>query len=245
MQHPGNRVVRQLPRLAGPGQFPQRGVQTELEALSDTQHHRATADAMVPCNGLVTLARKRIQQQRGPYGAPFLLGSGLADRIELAQFRFSELQGIALPREGHTPLKHNRREMYWYLENGHLVCRRQATFRACRWVRERLPAQASQAAPRGDAGYRERSRGGGATLPFPPEAAIPPQAGEGVSPARASVAPHATASIDRKSTRLNSSHLGISYAVFCLQKKNNKPAVPGHRATHPGTTRASTRHCPV
>src|SRR5258705_7130510 len=27
------------------------------------------------------------------------------------------------------------------------------------------------------------------------------------------------AEIDRKSTRLNSSHLGISYAVFCLKKK--------------------------
>src|SRR5258705_2851359 len=27
---------------------------------------------------------------------------------------------------------------------------------------------------------------------------------------------------DRKSTRLNSSHLGISYAVFCLKKKNSK-----------------------
>src|SRR5262245_63461430 len=26
---------------------------------------------------------------------------------------------------------------------------------------------------------------------------------------------------DRKSTRLNSSHLGISYAVFCLKKKND------------------------
>src|SRR5262245_64543688 len=26
---------------------------------------------------------------------------------------------------------------------------------------------------------------------------------------------------DRKSTRLNSSHLGISYAVFCLKKKIN------------------------
>src|SRR5258705_5818857 len=26
-------------------------------------------------------------------------------------------------------------------------------------------------------------------------------------------------SLDRKSTRLNSSHLGISYAVFCLKKK--------------------------
>src|SRR5437868_14310696 len=30
------------------------------------------------------------------------------------------------------------------------------------------------------------------------------------------------ASIDRKSTRLNSSHVSISYAVFCLKKKNKK-----------------------
>src|SRR3989454_7884121 len=29
--------------------------------------------------------------------------------------------------------------------------------------------------------------------------------------------------IDRKSTRLNSSHLVISYAVFCLKKKISKP----------------------
>src|SRR5205807_684373 len=28
---------------------------------------------------------------------------------------------------------------------------------------------------------------------------------------------------DRKSTRLNSSHLVISYAVFCLKKKNDNP----------------------
>src|SRR5436190_11720364 len=28
--------------------------------------------------------------------------------------------------------------------------------------------------------------------------------------------------LDRKSTRLNSSHTVISYAVFCLKKKNNK-----------------------
>src|SRR5947199_6121298 len=30
------------------------------------------------------------------------------------------------------------------------------------------------------------------------------------------------AALDRKSTRLNSSHLGISYAVFCLKKKKQK-----------------------
>src|SRR5438045_5264842 len=30
---------------------------------------------------------------------------------------------------------------------------------------------------------------------------------------------HGPEKLDRKSTRLNSSHLGISYAVFCLKKK--------------------------
>src|SRR5499426_3930802 len=33
---------------------------------------------------------------------------------------------------------------------------------------------------------------------------------------------------DRKSTRLNSSHLGISYAVFCLQKKKQTPTALLH-----------------
>src|SRR5690349_22808380 len=35
---------------------------------------------------------------------------------------------------------------------------------------------------------------------------------------RAAAAPHTHA--DRKSTRLNSSHVEMSYAVFCLKKKN-------------------------
>src|SRR5437764_4455657 len=34
--------------------------------------------------------------------------------------------------------------------------------------------------------------------------------------------------IDRKSTRLNSSHRCISYAVFCLKKKNNQVVPPPH-----------------
>src|SRR3712207_7545164 len=32
--------------------------------------------------------------------------------------------------------------------------------------------------------------------------------------------------VDRKSTRLNSSHANISYAVFCLQKKHNEKRTP-------------------
>src|SRR3712207_7473121 len=34
---------------------------------------------------------------------------------------------------------------------------------------------------------------------------------------------HAVVRADRKSTRLNSSHANISYAVFCLKKKSNSP----------------------
>src|SRR5215510_16117815 len=37
----------------------------------------------------------------------------------------------------------------------------------------------------------------------------------------ADVAAPASRRADRKSTRLNSSHVAISYAVFCLKKKNN------------------------
>src|SRR2546422_3566647 len=40
-----------------------------------------------------------------------------------------------------------------------------------------------------------------------------------------------SALIDRKSTRLNSSHGYISYAVFCLKKKKKKIAKVRHRRT--------------
>src|SRR2546430_7575144 len=39
---------------------------------------------------------------------------------------------------------------------------------------------------------------------------------------RRKAGPPATECRDRKSTRLNSSHSQISYAVFCLKKKKNK-----------------------
>src|SRR3989442_8875158 len=43
--------------------------------------------------------------------------------------------------------------------------------------------------------------------------------------------------LDRKSTRLNSSHVRISYSVFCL-KKNKEPVSRAHRDfDHPGPCR--------
>src|SRR2546430_7132699 len=44
--------------------------------------------------------------------------------------------------------------------------------------------------------------------------------GGGHGDPRAAATHHAGRGVDRKSTRLNSSHSQISYAVFCLKKKN-------------------------
>src|ERR1035437_10924841 len=46
--------------------------------------------------------------------------------------------------------------------------------------------------------------------------------------------------IDRKSTRLNSSHANISYAVFCLKKKKNKK--PNTRRAQRHTTQTRRAH---
>src|SRR5205814_9697809 len=53
------------------------------------------------------------------------------------------------------------------------------------------------------------------------EPATRPAALPGATLSRRGVTPRPAAP-DRKSTRLNSSHLGISYAVFCLKKKKKK-----------------------
>src|SRR5438067_9384241 len=52
-------------------------------------------------------------------------------------------------------------------------------------------------------------------------------------PVRGRNPPRAAERRDRKSTRLNSSHVSISYAVFCLKKKNKQNArIPVQHKTH-------------
>src|SRR2546430_13502672 len=45
---------------------------------------------------------------------------------------------------------------------------------------------------------------------------------------------------DRKSTRLNSSHSQISYAVFCLKKKKTNTPKQQHRPPYTGTAAHTT-----
>src|SRR5436190_8265002 len=49
----------------------------------------------------------------------------------------------------------------------------------------------------------------------------------------------AASTSDRKSTRLNSSHTVISYAVFCLKKKNHKQTI---LISHPSRLCQHDRH---
>src|SRR5437762_10334069 len=48
---------------------------------------------------------------------------------------------------------------------------------------------------------------------------------------------HERPNLDRKSTRLNSSHRCISYAVFCLKKKNIKEITQKLHSTHKSMNR--------
>src|SRR5256885_4928772 len=50
--------------------------------------------------------------------------------------------------------------------------------------------------------------------------------------------------LDRKSTRLNSSHLVISYAVFCLKKKNKVHTRSCYLSGSPNTQRVRAHHQP-
>src|SRR5215469_15862166 len=119
--HPCNRIVRQLSRLAGSGQFSKRCFQAELQKLLNTRDNRAATDMMMPGNGLITLAGARIQEKRRPKRTPFFFGSRFANGLEIEQILLAELEGTALPREGHDPLKHKSSQMYRYLENANLV----------------------------------------------------------------------------------------------------------------------------
>src|SRR5689334_24786540 len=71
----------------------------------------------------------------------------------------------------------------------------------------------------------------GSSVPVPrrsqPVVVVPRPIGAPESRVRVPAAPLGPAPLDRKSTRLNSSHSSISYAVFCLKKKNKD-----HASTH-------------
>src|SRR3712207_8776242 len=62
--------------------------------------------------------------------------------------------------------------------------------------------------------------GAGRAHPGAPEPAGPGHALRGLRAALRQGRDLSPSALDRKSTRLNSSHANISYAVFCLKKKN-------------------------
>src|ERR1035441_776360 len=89
-------------------------------------------------------------------------------------------------------------------------------------ARNRKVWERSKRCPPRGAWSRPLQACGGDCGPGPRPASCPGV--ESPSPSKLSIQGEAgmegyAARLDRKSTRLNSSHLGISYAVFCLKKK--------------------------
>src|SRR5690606_41870231 len=82
------------------------------------------------------------------------------------------------------------------------------------WRRRRSRASLPPADGRRNRRFRGR-RGSASPLRFAPPRPCP------VRPGRRRRERRRAAGLDRKSTRLNSSHVKISYAVFCLKKKKN------------------------
>src|SRR5207302_4914307 len=60
-----------------------------------------------------------------------------------------------------------------------------------------------------------------------------PRAGERRSPAQTRCRRARGGALDRKSTRLNSSHVKISYAVFCLKKKKKNTNIHDLKSHNP------------
>src|SRR5947208_13340002 len=67
-----------------------------------------------------------------------------------------------------------------------------------------------------------------------------PESAWGQAPVESGTAAPRRSGQDRKSTRLNSSHQIISYAVFCLKKKKNKTTI--HKKEHTHTHPTSQTH---
>src|SRR5256885_4975186 len=100
----------------------------------------------------------------------------------------------------------------------------------------RSPPAAADTEPARSPAHRTASPGGysirtSARTPGPPNRSAPP------------AAPHARP--DRKSTRLNSSHLVISYAVFCLKKKKNTQSVALNHHAFPKQASSTLAHSPL
>src|SRR5436305_11177749 len=70
--------------------------------------------------------------------------------------------------------------------------------------------------------YTTLFRSSRAAWRFQPRRALHGAAPSSVAARHSHGAPSRAAREDRKSTRLNSSHVRISYAVFCLKKKKKK-----------------------
>jgi len=117
---PSHRIVRRFPRFTRARQFSQGGIEAELQALLNAQHHSAATHLKAPGDRFVALAGQGVQQDSARCVRRF-------PRIVTAQSTRvcgsppQKTAGQNAFSESPCPLKHFCLIMYSYLENDNLV----------------------------------------------------------------------------------------------------------------------------
>jgi hypothetical protein len=106
MQHPGDRVVRDSATLARPRQFSQRGIDSELKELTNTQRDGVAIHAVGNRDRIVTHTIGGLQENGRVKRLPFLGAPRPPEVLQHFSLRRRQDQGLSLRYEWHKPFCH-------------------------------------------------------------------------------------------------------------------------------------------
>jgi hypothetical protein len=106
MEHPSCGVVRYLPNPAGPWQFSDRRLQSELQKLASAQRNRMSIHGIAAGGGAIGHATRQIQKYPGVQCRSLLPGSGSPQVLQPLLFICGESDLLPLRREWHKPFSH-------------------------------------------------------------------------------------------------------------------------------------------
>ena len=128
MQHPGDRVVRDAATLARPRQFSQRGIDSELKELTNTQRDGVTIYAVGNSDRIVTHAIGGLQKNGRVKHLPFLRATRPPEVLQYFPLRRRQDQGLSLRDEWHKPFCHGNVLLDSFQQNDHTAM---AIWRLC------------------------------------------------------------------------------------------------------------------
>jgi hypothetical protein len=106
IRHPGDGIVRDAATLVRPRQFSQRGIDSELKELTNTQRDGVTIYVVGNSDGTVTHAIGGLQENGRVKHLPFLRATRPPEVLQDFPLRRRQDQGLSLRDEWHKPFCH-------------------------------------------------------------------------------------------------------------------------------------------